>query len=122
MRGKSRWKIAVIGLAAGILNGLFGSGGGTVAVPLLKKSGLSAKEAHATSVAMMLVLSAVSAFLYLRSERLSAAEVLPFLPAGIIGAVLGSIFFKRIPVKLLKKIFGGFIVFAAARILISRFF
>lgn len=122
MKFNNKLKIAAVGLIAGILNGLFGSGGGVVAVPMLKKSGLSAKEAHATSVAMMLVLSSVSTYLYLSTQRLSVADVMPFLPAGIIGAAAGSFFFKRIPVKLLKKLFGGFIVFAAARILISQFF
>ena len=34
------------GIFAGMLNGLFGSGGGIVAVPLFKKSGLPQKEAQ----------------------------------------------------------------------------
>jgi len=114
---KKWWKAAVTGTAAGILNGLFGSGGGMVAVPMFKKSGLSVKEAHATSVLMMAALSAASAGLYLYSGRLEFNDAMAFIPGGIAGGVAGSLFFKNIKAVTLRRIFGGFIVFAALKIL-----
>lgn len=108
---------AATGFCAGILNGLFGSGGGIVAVPLLNKTGLSQKESQATALLMMLCLSAVSAFLYYQSGRLSFSESAVFIPGGIIGAALASAVFKKIDPALLKKIFGGFVTFSAARML-----
>ena len=58
MEKRFKWlKAAAAGFFSGLLGGVFGAGGGIVAVALLKKCGLSAKEAHATSVAVMLALS-----------------------------------------------------------------
>lgn len=113
-----KWLLpAATGFCAGILNGLFGSGGGIVAVPLLNKTGLSQKESQATALFMMLCLSALSAFLYYRSGELSFAEGAVFVPGGIVGAVLASAVFRKIDPSLLKKIFGGFVTFSAARML-----
>lgn len=114
---KKWWKAAATGIAAGFLNGLFGSGGGMVAVPMFKKSGLSVKEAHATSVLMMAALSAASAGLYLFSGRLEFGEALGFIPAGIVGGIAGSLLFKNIKSVILRRIFGAFIVFSALKIL-----
>lgn len=112
------WKRAAFtGILSGFLNGLFGSGGGIIAVPLFKKSGFSVKEAHATALLMMFCLSAVSAGLYLYEGRLSFGDAAGFLPGGIIGAVLASVFFKKMNPALLRKIFGGFVTFSAARML-----
>ncbi len=61
---------ALIGAAAGFLNGLFGSGGGIAAVPLLEKNGVEKKKAHAESVALIMVLSAA-----LRTESFSAVSL-----------------------------------------------
>ena len=58
-------RAAVTGAACGLLNGLFGAGGGMAAVPLLKAGGLPQKKAHATSLAVILPLAAVSAAFYL---------------------------------------------------------
>lgn len=115
MENKS--KSALIGICAGFLNGLFGSGGGIIAVPLLKKSGLDTKESHATALFMMVCLSAVSAGIYLFEGQLDFGEALPFIPGGILGGVCASVFFKKMNPVLLRKIFGGFVTFSAGRIL-----
>lgn len=89
-------------------------------MPVLKKSGLSLKEAHATSVLIMAVLSVLSAYLYLSTGRLSLEEAAAFIPGGIVGGVLGSLLFTKIKAGTLKKIFGAFVIFAAAKILIGQ--
>ena len=58
------------GLLTGFFGGLLGGGGGLVAVPLLRVCGLEGKEVHATSLAVTLSLSCLSAWLYLRAGRL----------------------------------------------------
>lgn len=115
MENKKIPKIA--GAVSGILNGLFGSGGGIIAVPLLKKSGFSQKEAQATALFMMLILSSVSAGLYLYEGRLSFSEAAGFIPGGIFGGIAASLCFKKIKPALLRKIFGGFVAFSAGRML-----
>lgn len=112
-----KWcKNAVIGAAAGFLNGMFGSGGGLAAVPLLEKL-LKAepKKAHATSVSLILPLSVLSALLYLGGGYLNFSEALKYVPFGIIGAIVGAFLLSKIPNKLLRKIFALFLIFSAVR-------
>lgn len=107
------------GGAAGLVNGLLGSGGGMVAVPTLERSGVEANRAHATSVAVMLPLSAVSAFFYLRSGSTALADALPYIPGGIAGSLLGVLLLRRIRPQLLRRIFGGVAVWSGLRILLG---
>ena len=50
------------GGVTGLLNGLFGSGGGMVAVPLLAHGGLEPARAHATSMAVILPVTGAICF------------------------------------------------------------
>lgn len=69
---QAKTKYALSGTAAGLVNGLFGGGGGMVLVPLLNGwCGLAGKQAFATCVAAILPLSAVSAAVYLLRQALT---------------------------------------------------
>ena len=114
---KKFFLLSITGFFSGMLNGLFGSGGGIVAVPLLSKTGLSQKEAQATALFMMLCLSIISAALYFQKGQMDFSLALVFLPFGIGGAIFGSMFFRKINPFLLRKIFGGFVLFSAGRML-----
>lgn len=107
------------GLFAGFLNGLFGSGGGIAAVPIFKKIGLSQKESQATSLFLTVCLSALSVFLYSKSKSFSFGEAFSFIPFGILGAVFAAAFFKKAKDSLLRKIFGGFVLFSGGKILLE---
>ena len=80
---KNKKTAVFAGVFAGILNGLFGSGGGIVAVPLFKKSGYSQKEAQATALFMMFILSLVSTGIYLFKGHLAFSDAAGFIPGGI---------------------------------------
>ena len=43
-KAKEKFKYAILGFVSGILNGLFGAGGGVVVVPLLEKFGIQSKK------------------------------------------------------------------------------
>ena len=105
--------------AAGIINGLLGSGGGMIAVPALEKSGVKANRAHATSVAIMLPLSAVSAVFYLWGGDVSLSDALPYIPGGIAGALLGVLLLRKVRPKLLRRAFGAVAVYSGLRILLK---
>ena len=109
----------VMGLICGLLNGMFGSGGGVAAVPMLEGSGIEAKKSHATSVALIFVLSIATTVSYLLGDKLDFALALQYIPYGIIGAVAGGILLKRMPNSLLRRIFGVIILAAAVRILVK---
>lgn len=109
---------AAAGLAVGIVNGLLGAGGGMIAVPLLKKLGLSQKQAHANAVAVILPITVLSAVLYLIKGYVSLADSFVFIPGGLVGALIGTYCLKKISPIWLKRIFGGFMVYAGVRLLL----
>ena len=108
----------LLGSVTGICNGLFGSGGGIAAVPLLKKGGAPVKKAHATSLALTLPLSVVSAFFYAYERNFQWGDALPLIPFGLAGAALGGILMKKIPNTLLKRIFGVILIISGGRLLL----
>lgn len=109
----------ILGAVTGAVNGIFGSGGGIAAVPMLNAAGIEAKKSHATSLALTLPLSVVSAFFYAYENAFDFKDALPLIPFGLAGAVLGSIFLKKVSNKWLKRIFGGFLIFAGGRMLLK---
>lgn len=117
---KKRTRLPAVmgGLAAGLVNGLLGSGGGMIAVPTLERSGVKANRAHATSVAIMLPLSAVSAVFYLWGGDVALSDALPYIPGGIIGALLGVLLLRKVRPKLLRRLFGAVAVYSGLRILL----
>ena len=116
---KKNLKLALSGVAVGAVNGMFGAGGGMLTVPLLKKSGLSQREAHANAVAVILPVSVLSAIFYVMRGSVNISDSLPFIPTGLIGAYIGTLIIKRIAPVWLKRIFGGFMLYAGVRLLIK---
>jgi uncharacterized membrane protein YfcA len=116
---KGKLYYALCGAVIGAVNGLFGSGGGVAAVPALKKAGLTVKESHASSLAVTLPLSAVSAAVYSFGQDFKWGDALPLIPFGLAGAVVGGLVLKKISNVWLKRIFGGLLIVAGARMLIS---
>ena len=111
--------LCIGGMAVGIVNGLLGAGGGMLAVPLLKKSGLTTKESHSNAIGVILPLSIFSAFLYLTSGRVKIMDAAAYIPGGLIGAIIGTKLLKIIPAKMLKKLFAAFMIWAGIRLLMK---
>ena len=109
----------LMGFVCGVLNGMFGSGGGVAAVPMLEGSGLEAKKSHATSVALIFVLSIATTISYLLGDKLDFGLALQYIPYGVIGAVIGAVLLKKMPNSLLRRVFGVIILLAAVRILVK---
>ncbi|MCM1578819.1 MAG: sulfite exporter TauE/SafE family protein [Ruminococcus sp.] len=108
-------KMGFLGAVTGLANGFFGSGGGIIAVPMLKNTGLEAKQAHACSLAVTLPLSAVSAYFYMRNGGVDIKGIVPLVLAGLLGAFVGAGFMKKISPKLLSVIFGVILMAAGIR-------
>lgn len=109
---QAKTKYALSGTAAGLVNGLFGGGGGMVLVPLLNGwCGLEGKQAFATCVAAILPLSAVSAAVYLLRQPFDWAAALPYLIGGLVGGRL----FRRVSVTWLRGLFAAFLLYGGVR-------
>ncbi|MGN0585923.1 MAG: sulfite exporter TauE/SafE family protein [Oscillospiraceae bacterium] len=116
---KNKLYYSALGAATGLANGLFGSGGGVIAVPMLEKADIGAKKSHATSLALTLPLSAVSMFYYAAKGSFAFSDALPLILPGLAGAVVGSTLLKKISVKWLKVVFGAFLIIAGGRMIIA---
>lgn len=112
--------VTSIGIFSGFLNGLLGAGGGMIIVPMLTKfMGVDRKAAHANAVFIIFVMCIVSTMLYLNLNVFSYHEVLPYLPLGIVGSILGSYLLPKINKKALRVMFGLFSIWAAFRLIIK---
>ena len=60
----------------------------------------------------------MSALVYLWQVRPALSLVLPYLAGGAAGGVLGGLTFEKVPVRLLKIIFGLFLLYAGVRYLL----
>lgn len=109
---------ALSGIAIGLVNGLFGAGGGILAVPLLRRAGLEQKQAHANAVAVILPITLLSAVLYAARGYVAVSDALVYIPGGIAGSVTGSLLLKKISPVLLKRAFGFFMLYAGVRLLL----
>lgn len=109
-------KSGISGALAGAANGFFGAGGGMLLVPLLTSwIRLPQQKAFATSVAIILPLSAVSACVYIFRGDLNFMTALPYLIGGLIGGFLGGKVFKKIPVVWLRRALGLLIIYGGVR-------
>lgn len=115
---KESLSVALSGLAIGFVNGLFGAGGGMLAVPLLRHAGLEQKQAHANAVSVILPITLLSAVLYAVKGYVTVSDALIYIPGGIAGSVTGSLLLKKISPALLKRAFGFFMLYAGVRLLL----
>lgn len=116
---KHRLISILTGITAGIANGLFGSGGGMVAVPMLEKSGCEPKKAHATSVAVILPLTIASTVVYITKKQVEISFAAKLIIPGLIGAAAGALIMKKMNGNILKRIFGIAMIVAGIRILMK---
>ena len=102
----------------GLLNCFFGSGGDILAGALLERRGLSARQAHATSVALILPLSVISLAVSWMHGSIRLGQGLPFLLPALLGSAVGAWGLKKISAPLLKLLFSLLILYSAIRLLI----
>ncbi len=102
-------------LLAGIINSAVGSGGGLIFVPLMKKIGLNQKNAHATTLAVILPLTILSAIIYAINGDYSPVDALKYIPLGVAGSFFGVKITRKIKNTFLKKIFAAFMIWAGIR-------
>lgn len=113
-------KFIIIGLLAGLANGLFGAGGGLFIVPLLIHwCKIEERNAFASSVAIILPISLVSAFIYFKHGYLNIFTALPYVIGGALGGFISGRFFKNINMLWLRRIFAIFILYGGFRAILG---
>jgi len=108
------------GTLVGVANSLFGGGGGMLAVPLLERTGLTQKEAHATAILVILPVSAFSFLLYVLKGLYDFAVLIPTAIGVSVGGFFGARLLGKLPVKFVGPIFAVLQLFAGAWMLFFK--
>ena len=110
----------IVGLAAGLLGGLFGVGGGLIIVPgLVSLAGMDRRLAHGTSLAATLPIAAASLITYVSHGNVDWAVAFFLAIGAIAGAVVGTTLLHVIPKNVLIIIFVITVLATATRLAIS---
>ena len=116
---KVQWKYLISGGLAGLTNGLFGGGGGSVLVPLLTRwCRLEERKAFATSVAVIFPLCFLSVGIFLWRGGLELGVALPYLIGGALGGWIGGRWFKGMKMDWLRRGFGLLLIYGGIRCLL----
>ncbi len=108
-----------LGLAAGVLSGLFGVGGGILFVPTLVALGLGQIEAQATSLLAILPTVAVGAANQRRYGNLRPRTAVILGVSSVLGVELGARIATSMSETTLRRLFAV-LVFAVAAQLVWR--
>lgn len=116
---KQKNKICINGLFVGVINGLFGTGGGLIAVPILRKIGLNQKQAQLTSIAIILPLAVISGFYYCNKTKIPWITMGEYWIGGALGSIIGMKIIKNTSNKWLQIIFSIFLLWAGIRMVLK---
>ena len=119
MNTESITLLMTVGLAAGILSGLVGVGGGVIIVPaLIFFLGFTQLQAQGTSLGLLLLPVGIFAVLnYYRSGNIDLKVVAIMSIAFIAGGWIGSKLALRLDQEVVKKIFAIVLFYTAFRLL-----
>lgn len=99
--------LSVSSAVVGFINGFFGGGGGMLCVPTLEKiGGLPTKKSHATAIAVILPVSALSAGAYIKEGVVPTDILLVTVLGVLLGGVIGAVLLKKLPPLLVGAIFS----------------
>lgn len=115
--------LLMIGLSAGLLSGVFGIGGGILIVPaLMYLLGFSQKLATGTSLAILLPPVGIAAvWEYYKHGNVDLRAALIIALMVLVGSWLGARIAAQLDAKILKTLFGVFLVMLGGYIIFDAF-
>ena len=105
IKGKNLLRV-LLGGAVGGANSFFGGGGGMIAVPLLQKTGMQEKEAHATAILLIFPISFLSFILYLVKGAYDFSVLIPTSIGVSIGGFLGAKLLCKMSIRAVRLCFA----------------
>ena len=113
---------ATIGLVAGVASGYVGVGGGFIMVPLmLSFVGIPMRLASGTSLIAVMILAVPGVAEQALLGNINYLAGLAISIGSIPGAVIGARLVRVVPERMLRFIFGGFLIVAAALLVLNEF-
>ena len=108
------WPLVGVGVAAGVLSGIFGVGGGILMVPaMVVVIGFGQHRAHATSLAAIIPIAAVGAFVFGRADSVNLLAAVVLAAGSLLGVQAGARLMNRLSNERLGLVFGAFLVLIA---------
>lgn len=112
-------KISLLGLFAGIICGLFASGGGLILVPaftyLLQ---MDDRKARGTSTICILPMVATSSLFYYKGNFIDFKVGIIVATGGVLGGIVGAKLLRIIPVKYVRIMFIIFLFYVSIRMIL----
>jgi uncharacterized protein len=106
----------ILGVATGVLSGLFGVGGGILFVPLLLALGLGQVEAAATSLLAIVPTAAAGAVRHHAHGTLRVGPAVTLGIASIAGVAVGVQIATRVDEDHLRRAFGVLLLLVATQL------
>lgn len=113
--------VFAMGLAAGVISGLLGVGGGAVLVPMLVFFlGLTQHMAQGISL-VYIIPTAVAGLIQLHKKQLVDYRMAMYLAGGsVAGALISANLVQYISGSDLKRIFGLFVIFTGTKMIMAK--
>ena len=103
------------GLAAGLVSGIVGVGGGTLFVPILTTGfRFTQHVAQGTSLAAIIPTAIVGGVTHVREGNVVRDAAIWMGVGGVVGAVIGALVAVHVPALLLTRIFAVWLILNAA--------
>ena len=124
--------LLTLGVSAGFINGLLGTGGGILLVLAFSRAAersdsertvslpLTRRDAYANALCVMLPISLFSALRYIRAGAIDPIAFSPFIPPSILGGLLGGILLDRLKVSWLRVLFSVLILISGVFMILRR--
>ena len=114
--------LVLIGVAAGLLSGFVGVGGGLIIVPaLMWLLSFSQHEAQGTSLAVLLLPVGILAVMnYYKAGQIDLKAAGVISVAFILGGYLGSKWSLVLPPETVRKIFGVIMLLGALKLIFGK--
>ncbi len=112
------FKKVLIGICAGIISGLFSTGGGMILVPaFVYLLNVEETRARGTSVFCILPMVITSSLFYYKDNFIDWKIAILCAIGGSIGGFIGAKLLKKLPVKVFKIMFIIFLIYASYNML-----
>ncbi|MEG2985147.1 MAG: sulfite exporter TauE/SafE family protein [Peptostreptococcaceae bacterium] len=109
-------KNSIIGSVAGFINGIFGSGGGILLVPILNNIlKIEEHKSHATTLAIIVFLTTASSMIYISKGTYDFNLTFKVAIGSTIGGIIGAKILCKLTGRFLRISFGLIMVIAAVR-------
>ena len=113
--------LSVSSVVSGVMNGFVGTGGGIILYFVLKfinkNKNVNIKDIMATTISAVIPMSIISSVIYMIKGKMIYKELTTYLPAALIGGIIGAFLLEKLKFKFVKKLFSVMIIYAGIRMM-----